>query len=69
MSLFLIIITSCRTLQEVEIQLPEEPQRKELTPPTTLKEYAQIIAYYDELVQEWELWAKTTKELISTQNQ
>lgn len=69
MSLFLITINSCKTLPEVKIELPIEPQRKELIPPTTLKEYAQIIAYYDELVQEWELWAKTTKEIISTQNQ
>lgn len=69
MSLFLITINSCKTLPEVKIELPAEPQRKELSAPTTQKEYAQIIAYYDELVQEWELWAKTTKEIISTQNQ
>lgn len=49
--------------------LPPEPQRKTLSSPSSIREYAEIIAYYDELVCEWELWAETAKEIISTQNQ
>lgn len=40
------------------------PERSELQTPRTIKDYAEIIIYYECLVQDWELWGKTVKELV-----
>lgn len=69
LALFFLTITACKSPPKVEPMLPPEPQRKTLSSPSSIREYAEIIAYYDELVCEWELWAETAKEIISTQNQ
>lgn len=65
--LLLPVITSCVTTQKSDIALPVKPQRQELKEPETLKDYAKIIVYYDSLVQEWELWAKTVENQVNQQ--
>jgi len=65
--LLLPIITSCVTTQKSEIVLPVKPQRQEIKDPETIKDYAKIIVYYDSLVQEWELWAKTVENQVNQQ--
>lgn len=65
--LSLPVITSCVTTQKSDIVLPVKPQRQELKEPETLKDYAKIIVYYDSLVQEWELWAKTVENQVNQQ--
>lgn len=40
------------------------PQRKEIKAPETIKDYALIISYYENLVQEWELWGYTVEYMI-----
>lgn len=40
------------------------PERSEIQPPETLKDYARIIVYYEYLVQDWELWGKTVEGLV-----
>nr|DAI09812.1 MAG TPA: hypothetical protein [Caudoviricetes sp.] len=33
--------------------------------PHSVKEYAQIIAYYETLVREWELWGETVEKTVA----
>ena len=59
-------MSGCRTTkkQESKIVLPPMPQRQEITPPESVKDYAYIILYYDTLVQEWEVWGETVEGLV-----
>jgi hypothetical protein len=43
--------------------LPEKPCREKLETPQTLQDYAEILIYYDCLVQKWELWAETVEKI------
>jgi hypothetical protein len=62
--LLLITITGCRTTKvEKEIILPPKPQRQELKAPQDLKDLADILNYYEHLVEEWEAWADTVTVL------
>ena len=45
------------------IELPPEPERKEIEVPRNYKEAALVINYYEHLVQEWEAWAETVEKL------
>lgn len=61
------IMTGCKTTEirtEVKYILPPKPQRKELQAPQTLKDYAEIINYYEHLVQEWEAWGNTVTLMV-----
>ena len=59
-------MTGCKTTEQKknEITLPPKPQRKELTTPETLKDYAQILNYYEHLVQQWEEWGDTVSLMV-----
>lgn len=58
------ITTGCRTLQIEAPTLPPKPSRRTIEIPRTAKEYAEVIAYYESLVQEWELWGETVERVI-----
>lgn len=59
-----LIMAGCRTVEvERKITLPPEPQRQELKNPENIKDMAEIISYYEHLVQEWENWADIVIEL------
>lgn len=62
----MLIMTGCRTTktEEQKIALPPKPQRQELKMPESVKDYAQIINYYEHLVQEWEQWGDTVSALV-----
>ena len=66
MTLLLLIIASCKTTRQdaSAVILPPKPQRQELTTPESLKDYAQIINYYEHLVQEWEQWGDTVSLMV-----
>lgn len=52
----------------VKYVLPPFPNREIIVisdNPTT-KDYAEIINYYEHLVQEWEEWGKITKKILDT---
>ena len=50
----------CRTTKiEKEITLPPKPQRQELKTPQDLKDVAELLNYYEHLVEEWEVWGET----------
>ena len=60
MILLPLIILGCRTTKvEKEIVLPPKPQMQELKTPQDLKDLADILNYYEHLVEEWEAWADT----------
>ena len=48
--------------------LPPKPQRKEIQAPQDLQDYAQIINYYEHLVQEWEQWGAVVEEMVKWYN-
>ena len=61
------IMTGCKTTEkivETKYVLPPKPQRKQLTAPQSLKDYAEIINYYEHLVQEWESWGDTVSNMV-----
>lgn len=62
-----VLTTSCVTNRQKrdDIVLPPEPQRPELPQVTGLKDAAEVIIEYEKLVEEWELWSKTVKQMIS----
>ena len=63
--LLLIGITSCVSKPKKEIKLPPKPQRQELESPTNLKECAEMIVYYEALVEEWESWGETVSDMVN----
>ena len=63
----MLIMTGCRTTktEEQKIELPPKPQRQELKMPESVKDYAQIINYYEHLVQEWEQWSECVEAIVN----
>ena len=60
-----LIITGCKTTKvEKEIILPPKPQRQELKAPQDLKDLADILNYYEHLVEEWEEWSKSVDAIL-----
>ena len=60
--LFLGITTGCRTTKQKN-ELPPKPERQEIQAPQTLKDCAEIINYYEHLVEEWEAWSELVEEM------
>ena len=60
----MLTITGCVSKQKKEVLLPPKPQREELQQPTNLKECAEVIAYYESLVEEWESWGDTVTLMV-----
>ena len=60
--LFLGITTGCQTTKQKN-ELPPKPERQELQAPQTLKDCAEIINYYEHLVEEWEAWGELVEEM------
>ena len=58
-------MTGCRSnkIEKVYV-LPPKPQRKEIQAPKDLQDYAQIINYYEHLVEEWEAWSIVVEEMV-----
>lgn len=59
------IITGCRTVKTEKTKLPPKPERQIIETPVTLKDYAEIINYYDHLVQQWEEWGEAVEVLYN----
>ena len=67
MILLPLIIQGCKTTKvEKEIILPPKPQRQELKAPQDLKDIAELLNYYEHLVQLWEEWGDKAEKLITT---
>ena len=66
MLLSILIILGCKTtnVEERDITLPPKPQRRELKESESMQDIANILNYYEHLVQEWEEWADTVTKII-----
>lgn len=65
MILLPLIIQGCKTTKvENEIELPPKPERVEQKEPENLSDLADLLNYYEHLVQDWELWADTVTKII-----
>lgn len=64
MLLFLSITVSCKTLRSGKVVLPPMPEREELPEVKTTQDLADIINYYEHLVQKWESWGENVNLLV-----
>lgn len=68
MILLVIITTGCVSKPQAEVVLPPEPQREELPEVRTIEDLAYTINYYEHLVQSWEAWADSVKNIIGIES-
>ena len=61
----MLTTTACVTKPKAEIVLPPEPERTEQKDPETMKDLADLINYYEHLVQEWENWGESVKKIVN----
>jgi hypothetical protein len=64
MLLSIAIISGCKTTEI--IILPPKPQRENLPPVETVQDYADVIIYYETLVQKWEAWGDSVEKIIGS---
>ena len=62
-----LITLGCKTtkVEERDITLPPKPHRRELKEPESLQDIANILNYYEHLVQEWETWGDSVETIVS----
>lgn len=64
-TLLILTISGCKTTKiEKEIILPPKPVREEMEAPKDLKGIAELLNYYEHLVQQWEAWGETVSAMI-----
>lgn len=61
----MLTITGCRTTKVIEIELPPKPAREEKQAPKDLKEIAELLNYYEHLVEQWEVWANSVDAILT----
>ena len=62
----MLIISGCKTTNvEKEIILPPKPQREEIEAPKDLKGIAELLSYYEHLVQQWEAWSDSVDAILT----
>lgn len=67
MSAVLLSLTTagCATLPKADVvALPPMPERMSQKAPETAKDWAEILVYYEFLVQEWESWGRAVQSQI-----
>ena len=67
--LFALTTTGCVTKPKAEITLPPKPQRQEQKEPEDLKDIANLLNYYEHLVQQWETWGDITERMVRMSNE
>ena len=67
MLLSILITLGCKTpnVEERDITLPPKPQRRELKESESIQDIANILNYYEHLVQEWETWGESVETIVS----
>ena len=64
--LFLLITLGCKTTKvEESVTLPPKPHRQELKEPESIQDIANLLNYYEHLVQEWETWGDSVETIVS----
>lgn len=59
----LLTTSGCVSLPESEPVFPPKPERQEQKAPETVRDYVSLLAYYESLVQQWELWAEAVEKM------
>ena len=60
-----LIPAGCATLPKADdVVLPPMPERTEQKAPETAKDWAELLGYYEFLVQEWEAWGRAVQAQI-----
>jgi hypothetical protein len=59
--LLLAITLGCATVKPIEVTLPEKPHREIIAEGATM---AEILLYYEALVQKWEAWAASVDTIV-----
>ena len=62
-----LITLGCKTtkVEERDITLPPKPHRQELKEPESIQDIANLLNYYEHLVQEWENWGDSVETIVS----
>lgn len=61
-----LIISGCKTTKEIEkIELPPKPVREEMETPTDLKGVAELLNYYEHLLELWENWGERAEAILT----
>lgn len=63
--LSVLTITGCRTTKVIEVELPPKPAREEKEAPKDLQEVAELLNYYEHLVQLWENWGERVDAILT----
>lgn len=64
--LLTLIISGCKTTKEIEkIELPPKPVREEMETPTDLKGVAELLNYYEHLLELWENWGERAEAILT----
>lgn len=65
-TLLILTISGCKTTKvEKEIVLPPKPVREEVEAPKDLKGIAELLNYYEHLVQQWEAWGTSVDTILT----
>ena len=62
--LLLLITAGCVTTKKTDLVLPPKPQREIMPEIKTTKDFANVINYYEHLVQEWEKWGDDVEKMV-----
>ena len=62
--LLLPLITAGCATTKADLILPPKPQREEMPEIKSTKDFANVINYYEHLVQEWEQWGCSVDEIL-----
>lgn len=66
LALLVLTMTACVSKSEVhsEIILPPMPERTEQKEPETMQDIANLLNYYEHLIQKWELWGAIVSKMV-----
>lgn len=62
--LFLLTTTGCVSKPQAEITLPPKPERTEMPEVQTVSDMAELLNYYEHLVQLWESWGERVSDMV-----
>lgn len=65
MPLLILTTQSCVSKPKAEIVLPPKPEREEMPEVKTMADIAQVLNYYEHLVQKWEAWGQAVEDITS----
>lgn len=68
MLLLPLITDGCATTSQQELILPPKPEREEVKPCESVQDMAELLNYYEHLVQKWEVWGLTVEYITKNKS-